>query len=66
MNTETKTFIFILFVALVLLLGVIFQNAVSINQSKVLRVQVDVEKVKQEIEGAGLKPVDAKYWKVVN
>ena len=65
MTKENKNFLIFLSLAGTLLIGVIVQNAASVIKPKTAAVQIDVAKVKQEIETAGLSPREAMHWKKI-
>ncbi len=62
-SKENRNFIAILSIATVMLGGVIAQNVVLALKPKTAEIQIDVDKVRQEIEAAGLTLREAKHWK---
>lgn len=50
-------------IAAVMVLGVIAENTLSIINPKGVIIKMDVEKIKKEINEAGLIPHEAVYWK---
>lgn len=66
MNKENKSFIIILCLAAIMVLGVISQNVVSAIKPKKAKLVIDVEKVRQEIESARLIPKEAMHWKNIH
>ncbi len=63
LSKENRNFVVILSIATVMLVGVIAQNVVTTLKPKAAKLQINVDKVKQEIEAAGLTPREAMYWK---
>lgn len=66
MNNENKRFLIFLSVAVIMLIGVISQNIVSAIKPERAKLEIDVEKVKQEINAAGLTFKEAMHWRNVN
>lgn len=63
MDKENRNFILLLVVTTVISAGVIAQNVHSVMNPESAKIKIDVEKVKREIDQAGLKPHEAVYWK---
>lgn len=63
MSKENRNFVVILSIAAVILVGVIAQNVVTALKPKAAKLQIDVDKVKREIEAAGLTLREAMHWK---
>lgn len=63
MNKENRNFIILVIAAATISAGVIIQNTRSAMNPEGVQIKIDVEKVKREIDQAGLKPREAIYWK---
>ena len=63
LSKENRNFVVILSIAAIMLVGVIAQNVVTTLKPKAAKLQIDVDKVKQEIEAAGLTLREAMHWK---
>lgn len=62
-SKENRNFIALLSIAVVMLVGIIAQNVVMTLKPKTAELQIDVDKVRQEIEAAGLTLKEAMHWK---
>ena len=65
MKKENKSFILLIGIAAVMDLGVIAENTLSVISPKSAVIKIDVEKVKKEINEAGLVPHEAVHWKAL-
>ncbi len=65
MKKENKYFILMLIIAAALLVGIVAENIVSVILPKTVRLNIDVEKVKQKLSQAGIVTREAKHWKKV-
>ncbi len=63
MDKENRNFIIILVIATVISTGVIAQNVRTVINPESTKIKIDVEKVKRQIDQAGLKPREAMHWK---
>ena len=63
MKNENRNFIILLAVIAIMAIGVIAENTYSVLNPKGSEIKIDVEKVKKEINEAGLVPHDAVHWK---
>jgi len=63
MNKENRNFVIILCIAAVVLAGVIAENVIMTLRPPTALIQIDVGKVKEEIQKAGLVPREAMHWK---
>lgn len=62
MKKEDKSFIILLGLSTIMVIGVIAENSLLVLNPKRAGVKIDVEKVKAEIDEAGLTPREAAYW----
>lgn len=65
MNNNNKYFVIFIGLGSLLLLGVIAENVITALKPKTAQIIIDVEKVKKEIEEAGIIPREAVYWKEI-
>ena len=63
MKTENKNFIILVGIAAAMVMGIIAENTLSVINPRSAVIKIDVEKVKKEIDEAGLIPHEAVYWK---
>lgn len=45
------------------MMGVIYENTLSVLRPPSAKIMIDVEKVKKEIRQAGLAPQEGMHWK---
>ena len=62
-SKENRNFVALLSIATVMLVGVIAQNVVTTLKPKAAKLQINVDKVRQEIKAAGLTLREAMHWK---
>lgn len=65
MKMGNKYFIILLGAAAILVLGVIAENTRSVLTPAGVQIKIDIEKVKKQINDAGLTPQEAQYWKEI-
>jgi len=63
MKDENRYFIMLLGIAAVIVTGVIYENTLAVLRPPTMAI--DVEKVKIEIDRAGLLPREALYWEKI-
>jgi hypothetical protein len=63
MKKEDSYFIIWLAAAGLTVAGVITENVLTALTPPSAQVHIDVQKVRKEIDAAGLTPVEAMYWK---
>ena len=64
-NKNDKIFVSMLLVLLILAGGVVVENIHALTSPQAPNIQIDVEKVRAEIEQAGLPLHEAMYWEVI-
>lgn len=63
MKKSEKCFIIVLGIGIVIVIGVIYENTLSVLRPPSAQIVIDVEKVKKEILQAGLVPQEGMHWK---
>ncbi len=63
MKKSEKCIIILLGVATIIVMGVIYENTLSVLRPPSAKIMIDVEKVKKEIHQAGLVPQEGMHWK---
>ena len=62
-SKNNQSFKIFLILSFVLTIAITAENVYYMLYPKGATIVIDVEKVKDKINNAGLKPIDAKHWK---
>ena len=65
MNKHDKIFTALLIVSGGILTGILTENIRSVLNPQPPEIQIDVARVKAEIEKARIRPLGARFWRVV-
>jgi len=63
MKKADKNFIILIGIGAIMVIGIIAENTASVLNPKSAVIKIDVEKVKREIDQAGLIPREAVHWR---